>query len=44
MKFNIIEPLSVKVSSIKSATEAAEIVLRIDGIIVSGKTKEARKP
>jgi len=44
MKFNIIEPLSVKVSSIRSATEAAEIVLRIDDIIVSGKTKEAGKP
>ena len=44
MKFNIIEPLSVKVSSIKSATEAAEILLRIDDIIGSGKTKEACKP
>jgi len=44
MKFNILEPLSVKVSSIKSATEAAEILLRIDDIIVSGKTKETGKP
>jgi len=43
MKFNILEPLSVKISSIKSATEAAEILLRIDDIIVSGKTKEVGK-
>jgi len=43
MKADIIEPLSVKTSSIKSATEAAEILLRIDDIIVSGKTKETGK-
>jgi len=43
MKADITEPLSVKTSSIKSATEAAEILLRIDDIIVSGKTKETGK-
>ncbi len=38
-ELNVLEPLRVKVQSVKSATEAAEMILRIDDVIASGKTK-----
>jgi chaperonin GroEL (HSP60 family) len=33
----VIEPLAVKVQAIKSATEAASMILRIDDVIASAK-------
>jgi chaperonin GroEL (HSP60 family) len=43
----VIEPLSVKEQAIKSATEAASMILRIDDVIAATKPKEekgAEKP
>ncbi|MDW8048170.1 MAG: thermosome subunit beta [Nitrososphaerota archaeon] len=39
----VIEPLSVKEQAIKSATEAASMILRIDDIIAASKPKEEGK-
>jgi thermosome len=39
----VFEPLSVKEQIIKSATEAACMILRIDDVIAAGKTKEKEK-
>jgi len=33
----VIEPLKIKVQAVKSATEVANMILRIDDIIASGK-------
>jgi len=38
-KLGILEPLSVKTQIIKSATEAATMILRIDDVIAGGKMK-----
>ncbi|WXG43418.1 MAG: thermosome subunit beta [Promethearchaeati archaeon SRVP18_Atabeyarchaeia-1] len=38
-ELNVLEPLRVKLQSLKSATEAAEMILRIDDVIASGKTR-----
>jgi thermosome len=38
-ELNVLEPLRVKIQSMKSAAEAAEMILRIDDVIASGKTK-----
>ncbi len=38
-KLEILEPLAVKKQMIKSATEAATMILRIDDVITGGKTK-----
>ncbi|MCJ7631355.1 TCP-1/cpn60 chaperonin family protein [Candidatus Bathyarchaeota archaeon] len=38
MKEGVIEPLSVKVQAIKSAVEAASMILRIDDVIASAKS------
>ena len=38
-KLNVIEPLAVKQQIIKSATEAANMILRIDDVIAAGKSK-----
>jgi thermosome len=43
-KGNIFEPLSVKKQIIKSANEAASMVLRIDDVIASGKMKGPPTP
>jgi chaperonin GroEL (HSP60 family) len=43
-KLNVLEPLRVKVQSMKSATEAAEMILRIDDVIASGKAKGPSGP
>jgi thermosome len=44
LALNVLEPLRVKEQAIKSATEAAEVILRIDDVIASGKTKGAGGP
>ena len=36
----VIEPLKIKTQAIKSAAEAAEMIIRIDDIIASGKTEK----
>jgi len=40
----VIEPLSVKEQALKSATESASMILRIDDVIASTKPKEEGKP
>jgi thermosome len=42
-KLEVYEPLSVKVQAVKSAGEAADMILRIDDIIAASKSKEAPK-
>ena len=45
LKLGIVEPLRVKTQAIKSAGEAAEMILRIDDVIAAGKLeKEERGP
>ncbi|RJS86002.1 thermosome subunit, partial [Candidatus Bathyarchaeota archaeon] len=39
----VIEPLSVKEQAIKSAAEAASMILRIDDVIAASRTKEEEK-
>ncbi|MEM2687822.1 MAG: thermosome subunit beta, partial [Thermoproteota archaeon] len=41
---NILEPLLVKEQIVKSASEAASMILRIDDVIAAGKLKEKEKP
>ncbi|NIP67419.1 thermosome subunit, partial [Candidatus Bathyarchaeota archaeon] len=43
-KANVFEPLVVKKQTIKSATEAASMILKIDDIIASGKMKAPPTP
>lgn len=43
-KESVIEPLSVKEQIIKSATEAASMILRIDDVIAAGKSKGPAGP
>jgi thermosome len=43
-KLEILEPLSVKTQTIKSATEAATMILRIDDVIAGGKMKTPPMP
>ncbi len=43
-KEQVIEPLAVKEQIIRSATEAANMILRIDDVIASGKSKGAGGP
>jgi thermosome len=43
-KLEVLEPLSVKTQIIKSATEAATMILRIDDVIAGGKTKTPPMP
>jgi chaperonin GroEL (HSP60 family) len=38
----VIEPLSVKEQAVKSATEAACMILRIDDVIAASRPKEGR--
>jgi thermosome len=44
MEAGVIEPLSVKKQAIKSATEAASMILRIDDVIASSKHAEKGAP
>ena len=43
-KLGVLEPLAVKEQIIKSATEAATMILRIDDVIASGKMKTPSMP
>jgi chaperonin GroEL (HSP60 family) len=43
-KQNILEPLAVKEQIVKSATEAATMILRIDDVIASSKSKAPAGP
>ncbi len=43
MRLNVIEPAKVKEQAIKSATEAASMILRIDDVIAAAKTKTESK-
>jgi len=43
-KLEVLEPLAVKKQIIKSATEAATMILRIDDVIAGGKTKAPPMP
>lgn len=40
LKLGIVEPLRVKTQAIKSASEAAEMILRIDDVIAAGKLEK----
>ncbi|MCW1296070.1 MAG: thermosome subunit beta [Candidatus Parvarchaeota archaeon] len=42
-KLGVIEPLKVKIQAVKSASEAAVMILRIDDVIAAGKVKESGK-
>jgi thermosome len=43
LKLNVLEPLRVKVNVIKSATEAASMILRIDDVVIAKAFKEEKK-
>ena len=43
-KLGVLEPLSVKTQTIKSAAEAATMILRIDDVIAGGKMKTPTMP
>ncbi|MEM7818163.1 MAG: thermosome subunit beta, partial [Candidatus Aenigmatarchaeota archaeon] len=43
LKKGVIEPLKVKMQMVSSATEAAELILRIDDIIAAGRPKKEEK-
>jgi thermosome len=43
-KINIYEPLAVKTQVVKSASEAASMILKIDDVISAGKPKESPTP
>jgi len=43
-KKGVIEPLSVKEQAVKSATESASMILRIDDVISATKPKEPKRP
>jgi len=43
-KFEIIEPIKVKEQVIKSATETANMILRIDNVVASSKTTSSPPP
>jgi len=40
----VVEPLSVKEQAVKSATESASMILRIDDVIAGGKMKAPKAP
>ena len=43
-EMGVIEPLKIKTQAIKSAAEAAEMILRIDDIISAGKLDKGGGP
>ncbi|MBI2675975.1 MAG: TCP-1/cpn60 chaperonin family protein [Candidatus Aenigmarchaeota archaeon] len=43
LKTGVVEPLKIKIQAIKSASEAAEMILRIDDVISSGKSERGPK-
>ena len=44
MEEGVLEPLSVKEHAVKSAAEAASIILRIDDVVAASKPKEPKMP
>ncbi|MDI9644382.1 MAG: thermosome subunit beta, partial [Candidatus Verstraetearchaeota archaeon] len=44
LKLGVVEPLAVKTQAIKSAAEAAAMILRIDDVIASSKTSTPKTP
>jgi chaperonin GroEL (HSP60 family) len=44
MKLGVLEPVKVKTQAIKSATEAAEMILRIDDVISASKLDKGGMP
>jgi chaperonin GroEL (HSP60 family) len=44
LEMGVIEPLKVKTQAIKSAAEAAEMILRIDDVIAAGKLEKTPTP
>ncbi len=44
MEEGVLEPLSVKEHAVKSATEAASMILRIDDVVAASKPKEPKTP
>ncbi len=44
MKDNVVEPAAVKEQILKSASEAASMLLKIDDIVASGKAREEARP
>jgi chaperonin GroEL (HSP60 family) len=43
-KLEVYEPLAVKVQALKSAGEAASMILKIDDVIAASRSKEAGAP
>jgi len=43
LKLGVIEPLSVKLTALKSATEAAAMILRIDDVIAAARSETAKE-
>ncbi|MDD5178632.1 MAG: thermosome subunit alpha [Candidatus Nanoarchaeia archaeon] len=43
-KYGVIEPLKIKTQAIKSASEVAELILRIDDVIAGGSQKSGPQP
>jgi chaperonin GroEL (HSP60 family) len=41
---NVVEPLKVKTQAVKSAAEAAQMILRIDDVISAGKAEAPTPP
>jgi len=44
MKAGVIEPLKIKTQAISSASEVAQMILRIDDVIASGNHEEPMPP
>ena len=43
-KTGVIEPLKIKTQAIKSASEVAELILRIDDVIAASGSKDSMPP
>jgi chaperonin GroEL (HSP60 family) len=43
-KAGVVEPLKIKTQAVKSASEAAELILRIDDLIAASKSSGPRMP
>ncbi|MGC9310234.1 MAG: TCP-1/cpn60 chaperonin family protein, partial [Candidatus Aenigmatarchaeota archaeon] len=43
-KLGVVEPTKIKLQAINSATDAAEMILRVDDVITSGKSKGPPTP
>jgi len=43
-KLGVVEPAKIKIQAINSATDAAEMILRVDDVITSGKSRSPQMP